>query len=43
MTASTQEEAIEYVLGPECPLPEGNYVDDSVRVDNLVNIIVLEE
>lgn len=43
VTASTQEEAIEYVLGPECPLPEGNYVDDSVRVDDLVNIIVLEE
>ena len=43
VTAPTQEEAIEYALGPDCPLPEGNYVDDSVRVDDLVNIKVLEE
>ena len=43
VTASTQEEAIEYALGPDCPLPEGDYVDDSVRVDDLVNIAVLEE
>lgn len=32
--AETLEEAIEYVLGPECPLPEGSYVDESVRVDH---------
>ena len=32
--AETLEEAIDYVLGPECPLPEGSYVDESVRVDH---------
>lgn len=31
--ADSLEDAIEYVLGPECPLPEGNYVDDSIQVD----------
>ena len=34
--ADTLEEAIEYALGPECPLPEGNYVDDSIAVDTEV-------
>lgn len=34
--AETLEEAIEYALGPECPLPDGNYVDDSIQVDDLV-------
>lgn len=34
--AETLAEAIEYALGPECPLPEGNYVDESVQVDDLV-------
>lgn len=34
--AETLEEAIEYALGPECPLPEGSYVDESVQVDDLV-------
>lgn len=34
--AETLDEAIEYALGPECPLPEGNYVDDSIQVDDLV-------
>lgn len=34
--AETLEEAIEYAMGPECPLPEGSYVDDSVQVDDLV-------
>ena len=29
----TEKEAIEIALGPECPLPEGNYVDDSIRLD----------
>lgn len=43
VTADTKEEAIEYALGPECPLPDGDYVDDSVRVDDLVNIELLEE
>ena len=31
--AKSLEDAIEYALGPDCPLPEGNYVDDSVQVD----------
>ena len=31
--AESVEEAIDYALGPECPLPEGSYVDDSVEVD----------
>lgn len=34
--AETLEEAIEYAMGPECPLTEGSYVDDSVQVDDLV-------
>lgn len=34
--AETLEEAIEYALGPECPLPEGSYVDESIQVDDLV-------
>ena len=41
--ASTKEDAIEYALGPDCPLPEGNYVDDSIRVDDLVDIVIMEE
>lgn len=28
--AETLDEAIEYALGPECPLTEGDYADDSV-------------
>lgn len=31
--AETLQEAIDYALGPECPLPEGNYLDESVSVD----------
>jgi hypothetical protein len=34
--AETLEEAIEYALGPECPLPEGSYVDESIEVDYAV-------
>lgn len=34
--AETLEDAIEYALGPNCPLPEGTYVDDSIQVDDLV-------
>ena len=33
VTADTKEDAIAYALGPECPLPQGDYVDDSVMVD----------
>lgn len=32
----TLDDAIEYALGPDCPLPEGEYVDDSIQVDDLV-------
>lgn len=28
--ADTLDDAIEYTLGPDCPLPEGEYVDDSI-------------
>ena len=31
--AETLQEAIDYALGPECPLPEGNYLDESVSDD----------
>lgn len=27
------EDAIKYVMGPKCSLPEGSYVDDSLNVD----------
>lgn len=43
VTADTMAQAIEYALGPECPLPEGNYVDDSVRVDDTVEIEEVSE
>ena len=33
--AETMEEAIEIALSPETPLPEGNYVDESIAVDNI--------
>ena len=39
--ANTLEEAIEIALGPETPLPEGNYVDDSVQVDS--EVLEIEE
>lgn len=34
--ADTLDDAIEYALVPDCPLPEGEYVDDSIQVDDLV-------
>lgn len=34
--ADTLDDAIKYALGPVCPLPEGEYVDDSIQVDDLV-------
>lgn len=34
--ADTLDDAIESALGPDCPLPEGEYVDDSIQVDDLV-------
>ena len=33
VTAASLEEAIDYALGPDCPLPDGDYVDESVTVD----------
>lgn len=33
VAADTLKEAIDYALGPECPLPDGNYLDESVTVD----------
>ena len=32
--ANSLEEAIEIALGPETPLPDGSYVDDSIQVDH---------
>ena len=34
--ADTLDDAIEYALRPDCPLPEGEYVDESIQVDDLV-------
>ena len=34
--ADSLQEAIEYALGPESPLPEGSYLDDSVAIDETV-------
>lgn len=34
--ANTLQEAIDYALGPEAPLPEGNYLDDSVAIDDII-------
>ena len=31
--AETLQEAIDYALVPECPLPDGNYLDESATVD----------
>lgn len=31
--ANSLQEAIDYVLGPECPLPAGSYEDDSLMID----------
>ena len=31
--AESLEKAIEIALGPDTPLPDGSYVDDSVAVD----------
>ena len=33
VTAASMEEAIDYALGPDCPLPDGDYVDESAAVD----------
>lgn len=31
--AESKQEAIEYALGPKCPLPDGDYIPDSLRLD----------
>ena len=36
--AESEEKAVEIALGPDCPLPEGEYVDDSVQVDELFGV-----
>ena len=38
--AKSKAEAIEYALGPCCQLPEGDYVNDSVEVDEDAGIEV---
>ena len=40
--AESEEQAIEIALGPDFPLPEGDYLDDSVQVDNLMGIEIIE-
>ncbi len=43
--AESKEEAIDYALGPDCPLPDGDYIDGSVLVDDLspINMEFREE
>ena len=42
--AASLDEAVEYALGPECPLPEGTYIDGSVQVDDtLLDLNGLDE
>ena len=41
--AESEDKAIEIALGPECPLPEGEYVADSVQVDNLFGVEDLDQ
>lgn len=40
--AESEAEAIKIALGPDTPLPDGNYVDDSCQVDDLVEIEVYD-
>lgn len=41
--AESEEEAVEIALGPNFPLPDnGEYVDHSVMVDDLVEIEAVE-
>jgi hypothetical protein len=41
--ANSKEKAKEIALGPDCPLPEGYYIDDSVEVDDISEIEIVEE
>lgn len=36
--ADSLEDAIAYALGPESSLPEGNYIDESIKVDTEAKI-----
>ena len=36
--AETEEEAVAYALGPDCPLPDGIYLDESAEVDNICEV-----
>ena len=36
--AESKEEAIEIALGPDTPLPEGTYIDESCQVDEQCEI-----
>ena len=40
--AEEEEEAIKIALGPDCSLPDGNYVDDSIIVDDITGIEVFD-
>ncbi len=40
--AESREQAIAYALGPECPLPGGEHLDESVQVDDLIEIEVFD-
>jgi hypothetical protein len=40
--ANSESEAKEIALGQDCELPCGEYVDDSVMVDDTVEIEVVE-
>lgn len=40
--AESEAEAIAYALGPDCPLPEGVYLDESVQVDEELPIMTYE-
>lgn len=43
VTPDTKAQAVEYALGPECPLLDGNYVYNSIRVDDTVEIEEVSE
>lgn len=40
--ADSEEKAIELALSPDYPLPDGWYVDNSIRIDEDVEIISCE-
>ena len=38
VTEDTKEKAIEYAIGPDCPLPQGDYVDGSCELDEDLDV-----